>query len=1457
MRMKKLRLALTWITLASLLFSVFGTIPVQADNTISSSTIIFEGTLTDNGDGTYTGVLPCVDEATAGLGDNESGYDIYARNGATAWFGDDPGSGPVWNSVAIGTSPNDHDAWSSWDPDTPDWYQYSLNLYVDGGEYKWAVRNHPGATAANPWSSDPATYPPKGVPMSGAMDWTNMYATETDVGAYLPGTGTPEIPGGAAGKGGGPAAWDMDWSWGSEVVPLEYPGFDVDVTDLGAGQYRVTLTPATAPIEVSQPTHLTGNSAYDRNPSIIYDGTDYWLFYTKGDDTSTSGVRGGSYNPDSDTYVVYYKKASTIAGLAAAAETKLGVSESARPTNFDQRVVSAVYFNSKVYAFVSSGQSGTDRGLYYYEYSGSWSGPTTLIADATARGGHVNVTGDSNRVYIVWESSDASSDAYTWDGATLSSKIDISTDNQPKITLMGTTLYVVSIEDGTGDIEVYSAGAGASPSFSSHSTAISAAGFYDPCIFNDGTNLYVVTAPYDGGDDQQYLMQTRHDGTSWYPAKMVSYGGYGATYWWDYWPVGYHDGSDAYVFFTTETSSPTYSDGEIAYIKMDWDLNYDHYFYIQNAVDQASDGDTINVAAGNGYHGAIIDKEVVIDGADGGASVVTSGVPYKSGSGLTTAFRLDAGADNTEIRNFTIQCDQASSFYFGVFSRGVDDVIVDSLTVNDSVQGITNWGGSNWEITNNDLSDTVAAGGGGIAIFLGARPTDHPVCSGNLVQDNVMSSASTEAGYTSPGIFFGLDARGKTIPDDLSGSEDVSYNRIIENTISGTGNTNEVGIETGVIGVSGDSAAVTATMGIVHDNDVQTNTIDHSDYGLYAYIVKDLTVTGNVVKNCATHGVSIWDDFTGEINSNNIQGNNYGLYSDVSARTIDAENNWWGDASGPGPVGPGSGDNVSTNVDYDPWLAGIAPGTLQAVIDAASPGDVIYLGPYTYEGGIIINKAVTLQGQEGTVIGPGSPAYTVNADDIVIKDQVIDGDPTDTGTNSSDPGILVKADADNLTVENCESKRWEDGIEIEGDVTSLKVAGNWIHDNTDAGLQVDSGVTVDGIVTIEGNLFKNNGTGIRNDGVNNLTAQYNSWGVLAGPSGGDTAGATAIDTSNFTFAEVFLDVGPDDEKVQRDVNESESLTVTVKTDAAKLYGLEFKLTYEAGKLQFDALDDNVSFKGGASCSTTHSVSGTVGTITYLCNRQTGDAEYDANGGDVLDIGFTAIGTGLTGAGPWTALFDIAHAEADTNAGAKGGIKVYMNNAGFGDPSDPDRNITDTNDGQIDITGIAKFTGFVDLQGRTNDSGAIVDVYDQTTQAGATKLASGTSASGGGYTTDYIGSHLLTIGTTYWFLVDAPLYLPTTPVTETIYYDSHALDTRPLTTLNNVKLLGGDATNDDTISVSDASCIGGDYGQTSDFTECGGSGSGGTSDVNGDNVIDILDLVLMGGNYSLSSSSWTP
>gem|GEM_PF-1031983 len=61
-------------------------------------------------------------------------------------------------------------------------------------------------------------------------------------------------------------------------------------------------------------------------------------------------------------------------------------------------------------------------------------------------------------------------------------------------------------------------------------------------------------------------------------------------------------------------------------------------------------------------------------------------------------------------------------------------------------------------------------------------------------------------------------------------------------------------------------------------------------------------------------------DADGE-NKRQLTGNTgYGVRNVDSSVTVNAEYNWWGDSTGPGGVGPGTGDEVSEYVDYEPWL---------------------------------------------------------------------------------------------------------------------------------------------------------------------------------------------------------------------------------------------------------------------------------------------------------------------------------------------------------------------------------------------------------------------------------------------------------------------------------------------------------------------------------------------------------
>ncbi|MCK4355890.1 right-handed parallel beta-helix repeat-containing protein, partial [Candidatus Bipolaricaulota bacterium] len=202
------------------------------------------------------------------------------------------------------------------------------------------------------------------------------------------------------------------------------------------------------------------------------------------------------------------------------------------------------------------------------------------------------------------------------------------------------------------------------------------------------------------------------------------------------------------------------------------------------------------------------------------------------------------------------------------------------------------------------------------------------------------------------------------------------------------------------------------------------------------------------------------------IQNNNIHDNYWGLfYSADLANGVTAEKNYWGDASGPDGEGPGTGDAISSNVDYSPWwganYVGVAhPWTwhtddsIQYAIDVASSGDVINVaaGEYlddengdgddldTGEGGLVADiykSDLTLQSTDGpevTIIksrgteGDGAVRIRGADDGTPTTGVTVDGFTVyNTGTANSGAGIFIGGwfagdmgrPANNNTVKNC------------------------------------------------------------------------------------------------------------------------------------------------------------------------------------------------------------------------------------------------------------------------------------------------------------------------------------------------------------------------------------------------------------------------------------------------------
>lgn len=196
---------------------------------------------------------------------------------------------------------------------------------------------------------------------------------------------------------------------------------------------------------------------------------------------------------------------------------------------------------------------------------------------------------------------------------------------------------------------------------------------------------------------------------------------------------------------------------------------------IQGAIDDlgVSDGDTIFVGPGN-HFGALVTKEVEIKG-EGGA-VINDGPLHPAG--LTMGFRLLAGSDGTTISHLGFDGVDLAIMN----GEAVSDVTVDHCTFTNTVQAISNWAGSGWQISHNVITDLRTICGGGIGILV-AGYTE------GTIRDNVIShNKITGTMHISPDDCGGYNGSGIVLYADYRYGEteaiEISYNRVVKNKIS-------------------------------------------------------------------------------------------------------------------------------------------------------------------------------------------------------------------------------------------------------------------------------------------------------------------------------------------------------------------------------------------------------------------------------------------------------------------------------------------------------------------------------------------------------------------------------------------------------------------------------------------------------------------------------------------------
>ena len=378
---------------------------------------------------------------------------------------------------------------------------------------------------------------------------------------------------------------------------------------------------------------------------------------------------------------------------------------------------------------------------------------------------------------------------------------------------------------------------------------------------------------------------------------------------------------------------------------------------IQGAIDAALDGDTINVAAGTYAENVVINESVTL--------ISDTGDYRTTGTILTGSGRIFTlgPVDNITIQGFRFENVTGSMPVIHGIGVGNNNIVIrsNSFTSNDGMAVSKNSvSGTGWLITDNNIDGVTGTNLSGLWLM---------GLSDSEISHNQISN-TTYAGMI-------LDSLQNVV---VSG-----------NTIT---NTPRKGIQ---VANSPDANV------LITDNYItNTNTLHRADEGAISIYpnttnirIENNTLTGNY------QGFTVRDKAEAvaadvHVNFNNIYGNDgFGVGNFAQGGgTLDATNNYWGHPSGPSHS-PGSGDPVSGNVLYNPWL-------LEEVV----PGEPL---PTTFGKTLALNV-------DWTLVSTGSwidPAETVGANVTIAYNYT-----PSLGYFEVDPAALVPVDALYLKTED-------------------------------------------------------------------------------------------------------------------------------------------------------------------------------------------------------------------------------------------------------------------------------------------------------------------------------------------------------------------------------------------------------------------------------------------------------
>ena len=496
--------------------------------------------------------------------------------------------------------------------------------------------------------------------------------------------------------------------------------------------------------------------------------------------------------------------------------------------------------------------------------------------------------------------------------------------------------------------------------------------------------------------------------------------------------------------------------GKILFVNAEWtpDGENDKYNSIQNAIDNASNGDIIYVFDGTYEENLFIDKSIQLIGEN---NVMLDGIENHNAIYIITS--------NIVISNFTVMNGAVSGILINGSLGGHNAVVRNCVLTGNGEEGALLYN----TYGNIFVNCTIYSNPVGIREKDSHNNTvlDSEIYNGDwgMIFDNcINSSVERSSIYMNENKSVNMSHS-----DGISIKNCMLYDNFCGIRIRSSANASVEGcnITGNIVGIRIDGSS--------NNTVTDCNVFGNTGYGIYISNF-GIPSSGNLVHH------------------NNIMGNGENAYDECGNIWNTSVGNYWDDYAGSDTDGDGMGDTpyaiygggqddhpliypittpsffVWVDDDYNASVPGWQIdhfNSLQNAIDDLKDGGKCYVHPGNYSS-CSIDKPITLIGENGAAITSGGDGILINADNVTVSGFSISAD---------DNGIKIQ-NADNVSIHDCNVAQGIFGLymvnslgcniensEFYGNMkgiylfnsSGLRISGNRIHNNSYFGMEISHG----------------------------------------------------------------------------------------------------------------------------------------------------------------------------------------------------------------------------------------------------------------------------------------------------------------------------------------------------------------------------------------------------------------